>query len=88
MLSYNTETKLQILWQVFSGWISEKESNTLIQWICVYNFLAIYNFTYLYSTLHSLQVKNNWLILVSQELFERKIVAHFFASLLKEMVLE
>ena len=38
-------------------------------------------FIYLYSTLHSLQVKKKeiLLILVSQEIFERKLVVHFFA---------
>ena len=40
------------------------------------SFLAIYNFLYLYSSLHSLLVKSN-LKLVSQELFERKLVVHF-----------
>ena len=60
----------------FSRWKPETESNTLSS-LC---FLAIYNFIYLYSTLHSLQVKKQfeiWLLLVSQELFERKLVVHF-----------
>ena len=59
--------------------------------VCLYNFLAIYNCVYLYSILHSRKVKKQLeirLILVSQALFERKLVVHFFASLLKEMVLQ
>ena len=43
--------------------------------------LAIYNFIYLYSTLHQSSGKKKqleiWLILVSQELFERELVVHF-----------
>ena len=67
---------------------SEKESKLFSGTRSVFTkSLAIYDFIYRCSTLHSLQVKKKkqqqqqqteiWLILVSQELLERRVVVHF-----------
>ena len=55
------------------GLSKDREGIEDLYWICDLCCLAI--FIYLYSTLHNLQVKNNWKR-NNEELFERKLVVY------------